>query len=445
MERLLMMNERLNALVWGPFMIFLLLLCGALLMVGCRFLPFAHPLLLWKKTLGSLTKKKQKGVTSFQAVATALAGTLGVGSIVGVATAITAGGPGALFWMCVSALFGMMTKYGEVVLALHYRQRMEDGSYIGGAMSVLEKGCHLRLLGVLFALFCIFASFGIGNLTPAQTITDTIRTYVPISPLWIGILLVFIIGGIIKGKAQRIMRCNELLVPLVSLLYIGACIYLLCCQAHRLPQVLCQIIEDAFHASSAAGGISGYAISRAVHYGISRGVFSNEAGMGSSPLSHAAVVNVHPVEQGLWGIFEVFFDTLVVCLLSGLMILSSPIYAQGGEGVSLLVAVFADGFGTWGGVLLAISILLFALPSILGWYYYATVCIRYLFTSAWVLRLYRFFFLLLLVTGGFLQLRVVWDIADTLNGLMAVPNLISLVLLYKTVVKLTKEYMRAWK
>lgn len=436
-------NQVINRFVWGKYMIFFLLFTGIWLLLTTGFLPFRKAGLIVRKTLGSLRKnKQQEGITSFQAVSTALAGTLGVGSVVGVTTALTVGGAGALFWMVISALIGMMTKYGEVVLAIHYREKQKDGTYIGGPMTTLEHGLHMRFLGVLFSLFCIFASFGIGNLTPANTIAHTLQGYLPISATFIGIVLAFIIGIIVLGKAQGIMRFNEIIIPIISIGYVAACIYLLVLHAPRLPKALTMIFKDAFHFSSAAGGIGGFAITRAMHYGISRGVFSNEAGMGSSPLSHAAVAQVNAVEQGFWGIFEVFFDTIVVCTLTGLVVLSSEAWGSSLEGVTLTIACFSEGFGALGGILFAISIISFALPSILGWYYYALTCIRYLFQTRLVHVIYSLLFVFLLIPGCGMELGTVWEIADTLNGLMAIPNLISLVLLYKTVVKLTKEYLR---
>ena len=443
MNKLMYINQVLNGFVWGKYMIFFLLFTGIWLMIVTNFLPFRKIKLIFHKTLGALKKTNaQEGITPFQAVSTALAGTLGVGSVVGVTTALTMGGPGALFWMLISAIPGMMSKYAEIVLAIHYRERSKDGSYIGGPMTTLEHGLHLRFFGVLFAVFCVFASFGIGNLTPANTIAHTLQTYLPLSPMLIGIVLALIIGIIMLGKAKGIMRFNEIIIPIISIGYVLACIYLLLLHMDELPHVFTLIFDDAFDFMSAAGGISGFAISRAMHYGISRGVFSNEAGMGSSPLSHAAVVNVNAVEQGFWGIFEVFFDTIIVCTLTGLVVLSSDAWGQSLEGVALTVACFEEGFGTFGGMLFAIAIISFALPSILGWYYYAITCLHYLFKTRIMIVCYSLLFLVLLIYGCGMELGFVWEVADTLNGLMAIPNLISLVLLYKTVVKLTKEYLR---
>lgn len=443
MEKLWILNEHLNAFVWGKGMILFLLCTGAFLFLRTKALPLTHMRLIWKKTLGSLWKQgnKKEGITSFQAVSTALAGTLGVGSVIGVATALAMGGPGALFWMWISAFFGMMSKYAEVVLAIHYRKRQRDGRFLGGPMTTLEYGCHVRLLGVLFALLCIFASFGIGNVTPANTITMTIRSYWDISPLWIGLGTSLIVGFVIIGSAKRIMKVNEIAIPVVSLLYLFACFYLLLLHHDQIIPSLISIVQDACSFTAGTGGITGFVITRAIHYGISRGVFSNEAGMGSSPISHASVEDVNAVEQGFWGIFEVFFDTIVVCTLTGLVILSSGLLDQGMDGVALSVACFEQGFGTYGGMLFAFSIVAFAIPSILGWYYYARECIRYLFTWKLCLRIYQIMFLILLVVGSCMDLHYVWELADTLNGLMSIPNLISLVILQGVVVKLTKEYI----
>lgn len=438
----MMMNETINQLVWGKYMIFFLLFTGFWLMIRTKFLPLTHMRLIYRKTLGSLFHSaSREGVTPFQAVSTALAGTLGVGSVVGVTTALTMGGPGALFWMCVSAFFGMMTKYGEVILAIHYRNKEEDGSFIGGPMTTLEHGCHLPFLGVLFAVLCIFASFGIGNVTPANTIASTISTYSDISPLLIGIVLAVLVGIIIYGKTNAIMRVNEIMIPIVSIAYIIACLYLIAINADALPHALRLVIDDAFQLSAGVGGISGFVITRAMHFGISRGVFSNEAGMGSSPISHASVSDVNAVEQGFWGIFEVFFDTIVVCTITALVVLTSGLLDSGLEGVALTVKCFESGFGTLGGVIFAVSIVSFAIPSILGWYYYARECLRYLFRGNLMLYIYQILFLGLLIIGSQMELSFVWDVADTLNGLMAIPNLISLVILCRVVVKLTKEYI----
>ncbi len=444
MDKLWMINERINSFVWGKGMIFFLLFSGALLLVRCRFLPFTHLRLIYQKTIGSLFSKetKSQGVTSFQAVATALAGTLGVGSVIGVATAITMGGAGALFWMWVSAFFGMMTKYGEVVLAIVFRKRQKDGQYLGGPMMTLEYGCHMRLLAVIFALLCLFASFGIGNVTPANTITKSIQAYLPIPSWLIGCITALIVGAVILGSAKRIMKVNEIAIPIISVCYVAACIYMLVIQKDRLLPAVIEVIQDAFSFSSAVGGIGGFAITQAIHYGVSRGVFSNEAGMGSSPISHAAVEKVSAVEQGFWGIFEVFFDTIVVCTLTAMVILTSGLLDQGLDGVSLSIACFEQSFGAFGGILFAVSIVAFAIPSILGWYFYAQECIRYLFTAKWILPLYQLIFLGLIIIGSMMELHYVWELADTLNGLMAIPNLISLVILHGIVVKCTKEYLK---
>ncbi len=438
----MMLINSLNQIVWGKTMLLLLLATGVYLLIRLRFQPFIHPGLLLKKTIGSLFKKRDtSGVTPFQAVSTALAGTLGVGSVVGVTTALTMGGAGALFWMWVSAFIGMVIKYVEVVLALHFRVRNADGSFTGGPMTTLEYGCHMPFLGILFAVLCIFASFGIGNLTPANTIAETMREYLPLPSVWIGIGIMAVIAWIILGKNDRIMRINEIMIPIVSILYLAACIYLLFLHGDRLLPSISSVFSSAFTLSSFLSGTGGYMISRALHYGITRGIFSNEAGMGSAPIAHAGVVGIHPVEQGFWGIFEVFFDTIVVCTITGLVVLTSGLLDSGLSGAALDIACFSDGFGELGGIVFAISIVSFAIPSIIGWYYYAKECIQYLWQGTYMLKIYQFVFLLCLVQGACMELPAVWEIADALNGCMAVPNLISLLFLAKVVVKLTKEYM----
>lgn len=441
LERLEIMVSSINAVVWGKYMLLLLLGTGIFLTLRLRFQPFLHPWLIYKKTIGSLfQKKKHSGVTPFQAVSTALAGTLGVGSVVGVTTALVMGGPGALFWMWISALIGMVIKYAEVVLAMHFRIRNADGSYTGGPMTTLERGCHMPFLGILFALLCIFASFGIGNLAPANTISTTLMEYVNISPFIIGILIMLVVAWIILGKNNRIMRINEIMIPIVSILYLIACTYLLWLHRDALPDAISSIFSSALHLPSFLGGTGGYMITKAMHYGITRGIFSNEAGMGSAPIAHASVTNVHPVEQGFWGIFEVFFDTIVVCTITGLVVLTSGLLDSGLSPTAMNVACFSDGFGTLGGIVFAISIVSFAIPSIIGWYYYAKECIHYLWKGNLMLRIYQALFLFCLIQGACIELPLAWEIADTLNGCMAIPNLISLLILSKVVVKLTKEY-----
>jgi len=444
MMKLWQINEAMNELVWGKWMILFLLCSGAWLMIRCHFLPFVHVRLIFRKTIGSLFSKSKKaaGITSFQAVSTALAGTLGVGSVIGVATALTIGGPGALFWMWFSACMGMMTKYAEVVLAIVFRQKQKDGTYIGGPMTTLEFGCHMRLLGVLFAVFMLLASFGIGNITPANTITMTIQNYIDIPSVIVGIGTAMLVGAVIMGSAKRIMRFNEIAIPIISIVYMAACMYLIVLHGNELLPQIKRVFQEAFTFSGGVGGISGFMVTKAMHYGVARGVFSNEAGMGSSPISHASVADVNAVEQGFWGIFEVFFDTIVVCTLTAFVLLTSGLMDQGMDGIAVAIACFEQGFGKTGGILFAISIVAFAIPSILGWYFYARECLRYLFTWKWMLRIYQFLFLLLIVVGSTMNLTHVWEIADTLNGLMSIPNLISLVILQGVVVKCTKEYIK---
>lgn len=439
----MIMNASINDVVWGKYMLLLLLGTGVYFIVRLKFQPFFHLCLIYRKTIGSLFQKKTtSGVTPFQAVSTALAGTLGVGSVVGVTTALTIGGAGALFWMWISAIVGMVIKYAEVVLALHFRERNIDGTFSGGPMTTLEKGCHMPFLGILFAILCIFASFGIGNLTPSNTISNTLQTYIPISPIWFGIFTMMIVAWIILGKNNRIMRINEIIIPFVSIVYIVACGYLLWLHQDQILSAFNSIFASAFNIQGVAGGTGGFVITKAMHYGITRGIFSNEAGMGSAPIAHASVAHVHPVEQGFWGIFEVFFDTIVVCTITGLVVLTSGLLDSGLEGVALNVACFSEGFGQAGGIVFAIAIVSFAIPSIIGWYYYAKECIRYLWDSTIMLKIYQIIFLVFIVQGACMELPIVWEIADTLNGCMAIPNLISLLLLSKVVVKLTKEYLK---
>ncbi len=559
-------NSSINGVVWGVPMLILIVGTGIIMTVGTKFFQVTRAKHVTKETLGGMFTKKdvrksteQKSISQFQALCTALAATIGTGNIAGVATAIAIGGPGAVFWMWVSAFFGMMTNYSENVLGIYYRRKNKEGEWCGGAMYYLrdglgsKKGCkHLgKILAVLFSTFCVCASFGIGNMTQVNSIASAMKSNFGMPAIAAGIALAIIAALVIVGGIKRIGQTAEKLVPFMALFYIIGALIIFVMNFHQIPYIFSSIFKNAFNFGSIAGAGSGLVIKKAVTMGFKRGVFSNEAGLGSSVMVHSASNVKEPVTQGIWGIFEVFVDTIIVCTLTAFVLLSSTctsvslseavknvtkeekyvrIYdidefkneqavplmdvttnplleiAQPGDevsdtykvipengepfeislkkddesddsnyiytnvmsikgisvdengneikdenapvnavsieqisGVPLVTYAFSQRFGSWAGMLLAVAILLFAFSTVLGWSYYGTKAWEYLFgTKSTVL--YKVVFVLFIIVGATMDLGLAWDISDTLNGLMAIPNLIGVLALSKTVFEITKNY-----
>ena len=445
MDFLLKINEMVNSFVWGPVMIVLLIGTGLFFTVRSRGLQFRRFGYVMKTKIGTLfTGGAGKGiadgaVSPFQALTTALAGTIGTGNIVGVATAITAGGPGAIFWMWVSALLGMMTKYSEIVLSVHFRQKNSTGEWKGGPMYYIEKGLHLKWLAVLFGVFAFITTFGTGNLTQINAIATSMQTTFHVPPFATGLVVAALIGFVIIGGIKRIGRITEKVVPLMSLFYVvGAAVVLFINREAILP-CFSSIFHAAFTPSAAIGGFLGAGVMKAIQMGMARGIFSNEAGLGTAPIAHAAADTEQPVEQGLWGIFEVFMDTILVCTCTALIILTSGLWTSGIDGANLTMAAFTQAMPTAGNLIITVALFFFALSTMLGWSYYGEKCFEYLFSEKWVM-VYRVAFILVTVLGSLIELKVVWAVSDTLNGLMAIPNLIGLIGLSGVVMKLTRDY-----
>ena len=564
-------NSAVNGVVWGIPMLILIISTGIYMTVRTGFFQITKIkhwanetfLAIFKKRSVTKTKEK-KAISQFQALSTALAATIGTGNIAGVATAIAVGGPGAVFWMWLSAFFGMMTNYSENVLGIFYRTKNDHGEWSGGAMYYINEGLKDRKgfkhiakpLAVLFSIFCVLASFGIGNMTQVNSISSAMKSNFNIPTVVTGIVLAVIAALVIVGGIKRIASVTEKLVPFMALFYIIGCLIIFFSNFHQIPYVFSSIFSNAFNFGAIAGGIGGYIIKRAVTMGFKRGVFSNEAGLGSSVMVHSASDVKEPVVQGMWGIFEVFFDTIIVCTLTSFVILSSPaesktfneamqsisteaqyfeihtasggdivnliddnvnalykvapadaaegtyteyaaktVYGQdltvkllnadtaSGEsdftyanvmeirgvqgknadgtfmtdengnpvitsveitevnGVPLVTYAFSLRLGSFAGKVLAIAILLFAFSTVLGWSFYGTKALEYLFgTKATIV--YKVIFVLFVIVGCTMNLSLAWDIADTLNGLMAVPNLIGVLLLSATVVRITGNYIR---
>lgn len=564
-------NSAVNRVVWGIPMLVLIIATGVYMTVRTGFFQITKIkhwanetfLAIFKKRSVTKTKEK-KAISQFQALSTALAATIGTGNIAGVATAIAVGGPGAVFWMWLSAFFGMMTNYSENVLGIFYRKKNDHGEWSGGAMYYINEGLKDRKgfkhiakpLAVLFSIFCVLASFGIGNMTQVNSISSAMKSNFNIPTIVTGIALAIIAALVIVGGIKRIASVTEKLVPFMAVFYIVGCLIIFFSNFHQIPYVFSSIFSNAFNFGAIAGGVGGYIIKRAVTMGFKRGVFSNEAGLGSSVMVHSASDVKEPVVQGMWGIFEVFFDTIIVCTLTSFVILSSPaesktfseamqsisteaqyfeihtasdgsvvnliddnvnalykvapagaaegtyteyaaktVYGQeltvkllnadtaSGEsdftyanvmeirgvqgknadgtlmtdengnpvitsvkiaevnGVPLVTYAFSLRLGSFAGKVLAVAILLFAFSTVLGWSFYGTKALEYLFgTKATIV--YKVIFVLFIIVGCTMNLSLAWGIADTLNGLMAVPNLIGVLLLSATVVKITGNYVR---
>lgn len=433
-------NAWLNGLVWGPPMLVLLMGTGVVLLFVTGGVQFRHIGTALGEVLGKLRQRSGEGsVSPFQAVATALASTVGVGNIAGVATAIMLGGPGALFWLWVSGLLGMGTKYAEIVVALHYREKDASGVMRGGAMYTLRKR-GLGWLGSIFALLTSIAAFGIGNMVQANSVAQSLNASFGIAPSVVGIILVVISGVVILGGIKRIAAFAEVLVPFMAILYLAGALVLLVLNAGRIPYALGLVFEGAFSGSAATGGFAGATIMLAMRYGVARGLFSNEAGLGSAPMVHAAAQTDHPVRQGLYGIFEVFVDTILICTATGLAILVTGAWESGATGAALSVQAFTTGLpGQWGGIIVTTGLVLFAFSTLIGWSYYGETGIVYLLGTRAALP-YRILWLVFIYLGAVGSLHLVWDIADTLNGLMAIPNLISVLISIPVLRQLHKEF-----
>jgi AGCS family alanine or glycine:cation symporter len=440
-ELLTRANTWLNSLVWGPPMLALLVGTGVLLTLVTGGVQFRRLGTALGEVLGKLRRPSagEGSVTPFQAVATALASTVGVGNIAGVATAIALGGPGALFWLWVSGVLGMATKFCEIVVALHYRERDASGTMRGGAMYTLRR-LGLPWLGSIFALLTALAAFGIGNMVQANSVAHSLEATFGFSPPLVGLALVVLAGTVILGGIRRIAAFAEILVPFMSLFYIGGGLVVLVLHASAIPDALRLVADGAFSGTAAAGGFAGSTVMLALRYGIARGLFSNEAGLGSAPMVHAAANTDHPVRQGMYGIFEVFVDTLLICTTTGMVILVTGAWETGETGAALTGKAFEAGLpGVWGDILVTTGLVLFAFSTLIGWSYYGETGIVYLLGTRAAVP-YRLAWLVFIYLGSVGSLHLVWDIADTLNGLMALPNLISVLLSIPLLRRLQREF-----
>ena len=453
--RLTQIVSAVQGFVWGPVMLLLLVGCGIWLTLRTGFLQVTRLRLWWNATIVSIFKDKnvhdksdQHSLSQFQALTTALAASVGTGIVAGVASAIVAGCPGAVLWLLVSSFLGLCTMYSEALLAVLFRYKAPDGSWMGGAMVYLERGVKGwlgKLLGGLFCVFACLASFGIGNMTQVNSIAGSITRLVPAIPAWaIGVVLVVITGLVVLGGLKRIGSVTEALVPLMALRYILGGLVVIISNGENLGRAFNEIFSQAFSLRAVGGGALGIVMMQAMRFGVARGVFSNEAGLGSASMAHATANVKEPVKQGLWGVFEVFADTLVVCTITALSILTSfdsaTIQQMGLDGAELSMAAFGSVYGIVGEVVLAISLCLFAYSTVIGWSYYGNRAITFLLGLK-AGKIYNVVFTIVVMGGCLSGLQLVWDIADALNGLMAIPNLIGLLLLSGVVARATKDYI----
>lgn len=448
-------NDAVNGFVWGVPAMVCILGVGILLSFRTRFLQIRKFPYAMKATLGKLFHKgeaKEGAMTPFQAVCTALAATVGTGNIAGVAGAIAIGGPGAVFWMWVSALLGMCTKFAEVTLAVFFREKNKDGDYVGGPMYYIKNGLGKKWqwLGALYAILCVMTVFGTGNATQVNTITAAVNSalinYHVIDEggmktvsLILGILLAVLVAMVLLGGIKRIGRVTEKLVPFMAVLYILLAMGVVILNLDQVPAVFANIFKGAFQPKAVTGGAIG-SMFLCMQKGISRGIFSNEAGLGTGSIAHATADTKNPTEQGVFGIFEVFADTFVICTLTALTILCSGISITYGEaaGAELTIRGFTSVYGNWVSIFTAVAMVCFAFSTILGWGLYGARAIEFL-GSTKLVKPFMVVYALVAVLGATVDLGLLWGIADTFNGLMSIPNLIALFLLSGTVVKLVKE------
>lgn len=435
--------KAVDSFVWGPAMLALILGTGFYLQLRLGGMPIrkigAGLRLVWGSRGGDAAHGE---VSPYSALMTTLAATIGVGNIAGVATAVALGGPGAVFWMWMTALVGMATKYAEVLLAVHFRERDAKGRFVGGPMYAIRNGLGPRWawLGTMFALFGGLAGFGIGNMVQSNSIAAAMQGSFDISPIVTGVVLSVVTGAVILGGIKRIASVANWLVPFMAIGYMLAAMVVLAFHWQQVPQAFALIVETAFTGTAAAGGFAGAAMIAAIRYGVARGIFSNEAGLGTAGIAQAAGMSNDPVRSGMIGMMGTFFDTIVVCTMTGLAIVVSGAWQSGETGAALTQLAFQSAMPGIGGEVVAIALGIFALTTILGWAYYGERCWQFL-AGDWTIMPYRIVWTTMVFFGAITQLDLAWTIADTLNALMAIPNLIALLALSPVVVQLTRAGM----
>ncbi|WP_394243993.1 alanine/glycine:cation symporter family protein [Halopseudomonas laoshanensis] len=444
MESLIGIISAINGVVWGPAMLILLAGTGLYLTLGLKLTP-QRKLIYGFKMLWRGRKSTEEGdISPFNALMTALSATVGTGNIAGVATAVFFGGPGALFWMWVIALVGMATKFCEATLAVHYREKDANGNHVGGPMYYIKNGLGIKWkwLGVLFAIFGMLAGFGIGNTIQSNSVADALQSTFGIQPLVTGIVIAVLVALVLIGGIKRIGEVAGKLVPIMAIFYVGGGLIILIMHADRLPEAFSLIFYHAFNPIAAAGGFAGATIWAAMRFGIARGVFSNEAGLGSAPIAHAAAQTKDPIRQGTVAMLGTFIDTIIICSITGLVIMVTGAWQSGENGASMSALAFNEGLpGGWGQYIVSIGLAVFAFTTIIGWSFYGEKCTQFLFGEKSNIP-FRVLWILAIPLGTLpiIDLGSLWLVADTLNAMMAIPNLVALLLLSPVVFKLTKDY-----
>lgn len=478
-EKIAYVNDKIGTFVWTNMGLILLIGAGIILTCATKVFQISHLKTWWMNTIGGLFSKKSKArknqesgsVSQFQALCTALAATIGTGNIAGVASAIVIGGPGAVFWMWIAAFFGMMTNFSENILGIYYRRKNSEGEWSGGAMYYLQdglggyKGCRIigRVLACIFSAFAVLASFGIGNMGQINKIVINIDNVMPagldlgtimianseikIMHIILGVVLMILGGLIILGGLQRIASFAEKVVPFMAIAYLLGCLVIFFANITNLGAIFGSIFKFAFGIKAVAGGAAGVAIKTIITQGCKRGVFSNEAGLGSSVMVHSASNVREPVKQGMWGIFEVFADTMVVCTMTAVVVLASGkidlntgAIAEGTNDATLVAESFGSYFGQFGTIFVSVALLLFAFTTVVGWSHYGSKSFEYLFGTK-AAKVYKVIFVLMMISGAVMTSSLAWDISDTFNGLMMVPNLIGVLAMLPVVVKLTRNFV----
>lgn len=467
MDTIMYYNGIVNNFVWGAPVLILLVGTGVYLtlLLGMPQFRYFFDAMSEVFSFRKMSNDgESKAISSFAAMATAMAATVGTGNVAGVATALHLGGPGALVWMLISAVFGMCTKFAEVTLAVHYRQKDAHGDWRGGTMYILEKGAGQALgpgvgafvgkvLAILFALFAFLASFGIGAATQANSAAEAMSMGWGVDHLYSGIAMAILVALVIIGGLQSLSKVTTLIVPFMAIFYIGGAAYVLIMNASMIPETVSRAVHLAFNnpLETLPGALAGWGVKEAVQRGIARGVFSNEAGMGSAPMVHATANVEHPVQQGFYGIFEVFMDTIVICTMTALVVMVTGTLTSSPDltGAQLTLQAFENALGTPGKYVLSVGLLLFAFTTILGWYWYAETAVTYLF-GIWCKPLMKVLWIAMILIGaaggqfmgaeGNQFLNNIWDISDTLNGLMALPNLVGLLILSVTLKRIVNDY-----
>ncbi len=431
--------SQINAFVWGPYMLTLLVGTGVYLSIRLRFIQFSRLIPALKLLLkGRKVTKGQGDITPLQALTTALSATIGTGNIAGVATAIFLGGPGAVFWMWICAIFGMATKFAEAVLAVKYRRVLPDGTMQGGPMLYISEGLGMKWLGWLFALMGAVAAFGIGSMVQSNSVAVVIKDHWNVPEWATGLLLAVLTGAVIIGGIRRIGKVTEKLVPFMGFFYVAGALIIILINISKVPDAIALIIKHAFSPVATAGGFAGAGVAQAIRYGVARGVFSNEAGLGSAPIAHAAAKTNDPVRQGLIAMTGVFFDTIIICSMTALVILTTGVWTSGMTSSSLTYTAFETGLPGIGGYIVTVGLAIFAYSTMIGWAYYGEECIEYILGIKARMP-YRFIFCAVIALGAFQKVDLVWNFSDTMNGAMAIPNLIGLLGLSGVLVHETKK------